>query len=137
MNIQSSESIQLYKLPDRDEKKFLPFGSVNASKKVTNDDIEVKKAKLRKAAEGFEAIFTRLILKSMRTSFTNEGMFGTGSIGEIYSDMMDNAIAEKMSVRGELGLADANYKQMVKSIEFERNSDTPEDKNIIKDRVLK
>lgn len=137
MRIQSSKSNQLYKLPVNGKNQLSPFRSGNASKRGTSADIEVKKAKLRKAAEGFEAIFTRLILKSMRTSFTTGGMFGSGSVGEIYSDMIDNSIAEKMSKRSELGLADAIYKQMIKSIEIEENSDMAEDKNIIKDRVLK
>lgn len=51
-------------------------------------------------------------------------MFGEGATGEIFSDMMDNAIAEKIAERGELGLADAIYKQTVKSIEHQDSSVT-------------
>ena len=35
---------------------------------------------------------------------------------------MDNAISEKIAERGDLGLADTIYKQMVKSIESENKS---------------
>lgn len=138
MEILSSNSNQLYKLPDNREKKFLPLKPADTSKKIDKNDIDARKARLRKAAEGFEAIFARQILRCMRNSFTNGGMFGTGSVGEIYSDILDNAIAEQMSVRSALGLADTIYKQMVKSIEADSDSNKTENTEIIiKDRVKK
>ncbi|MFC1561264.1 rod-binding protein [Candidatus Latescibacterota bacterium] len=103
-----------------------------------NYDIEARKAKLRKAAEGFEAIFVRQMLKSMRSTLTSGGMFGSGSVGEIYSDMMDNAISEKIAERGDMGLADIIYKQMVKSIESENEPCiVKNNENIIKGRIEK
>ena len=134
MEIQSSAGNRMHKLPDNGEKKFLPFKSGPAAKNIKNDDIDARKAKLRKAAQGFEAIFARQLLKSMRTGLTNGGMFGSGSVGEIYSDMMDNAIAEQISEHSGLGLADTIYRQMVKSIETGSNSDNNENNvNNVKD----
>ena len=46
-----------------------------------------------------------------------EGMFGSGVAGEIYSDMMDTAVADKIAERGSLGLADMLYGQLVKRID--------------------
>ena len=98
------------------------FGPLrNASFKTSHildkGTIEAKKAKLLKAAKDFEGILVKEILKSMRSTLTEGGMFGTGSAGEIYSDMMDDAIAQKVSSRGDMGLAEIIYKQMVKSID--------------------
>ena len=138
MEIQSSAGNHMYKLPDKGERKFLPLKSGPAANKIKNNDIEARKAKLRKAAQGFEEIFARQLLKSMRTSLTSGGMFGNGSIGEIYSDMMDNAMAEQISVRSGLGLADIIYKHMVKSIESDSNPGNTENNiNYVKDRAGK
>ena len=81
------------------------------------DDVDTRKDKLRRAAEGFEAIFARIMLKGMRTSMTEGDMFGSGISGEIFGDMMDGAIADRMASRSALGLADAMYRQLVKSID--------------------
>jgi Rod binding domain-containing protein len=77
------------------------------------DTVKARKVKLRKAAEGFEAIFIRHILRIMRSSIQDGGMFGKGAAGEIYGDMMDNILAENMSKRSALGLADMLYRQKV------------------------
>ena len=119
----------MYKLPDNGEREFLPFesGTSTASfKKIKNDiefsGVEERKTKLRKTAESFEAIFIRQMLRSMRSSLLNGGMFGSGATGEIYSDIMDNAIAEKMAERSVLGLADLLYKRMIKNIDTDNTS---------------
>ncbi len=137
MEIQSSAD-NLSKLPDRGEKKFLPLKPDINAENIKNDDLEARKAKLRKAAQGFEAIFARQLLKNMRSSLSGDGMFGAGSIGEIYSDMMDNAIGEQISKRGSLGLADVIYRQMIKSIDPEGNTgNTKNNINYVKDRAGK
>ncbi|MFC1551468.1 rod-binding protein [Candidatus Latescibacterota bacterium] len=92
-------------------------GVKKASHILNKSDVEAKKAKLLKASKDFEGILVKEILKSMRSTLTNGGMFGTGTAGEIYSDMMDDAVANKIASRGKMGLADVIYKQMVKSID--------------------
>ena len=89
----------------------------------SDDTVDVRKEKLRKVAVEFEEIFARILLKGMRTSLTNSEMFGKGVAGEIYGDMMDDAIAERMASRSALGLADVMYIQLVKSIEAGNSSD--------------
>ncbi len=111
-------------MPNSREKRFYPLKTDSAMKPVKkpfssreNNDIETRKARLLEAAQDFEAIFVRQLLKTMRSTLTTGGMFGSGSIGEIYSDIMDNAVAEKIAERSGLGLAESIYKQMIKSIE--------------------
>jgi len=147
VRILSSNNTQknFYKLRNNGEKQSLPleFGDIpgqlnKLSSLRGNDDIVARKAKLRKVAGDFEAIFIRQMLKSMRLTLTNGGMFGSGSVGEIYSDMMDNAISEKIAERGDMGLADIIYKQMVKSIESENEPRiVKNNENIIKGRTEK
>lgn len=126
------------------EKKFMkipksPVARLTKDKGVIDDTdaLETQKKKLRQAAEGFEAIFARQILKNMRSTLSDGGLFGKGTTGEIYSDIMDNAVAETMAKRSELGLADALYKQLVKTVEQEykssgdeKNSDGIKEKGI-------
>jgi len=135
VEILSENGVRASNLPNNGENKFFSPGYGNIPKKITeNDDIEARKSKLRKAAKDFEAIFARQILKSMRSTLTDGGMFGNGSAGEIYSYIMDEAVAEAIAKRGDLGLADLIYNQMVKSVEFNDKSSVGEkQKNIIKD----
>jgi hypothetical protein len=82
------------------------------------EEISAKKLKLRKAAEGFEAIFIRQLLSTMRSTIPDGGMLGSGMAGNIYGDIIDNAMSETMSKRSELGLADVLYNRLVKSIDI-------------------
>jgi Rod binding domain-containing protein len=103
-------------------------GNVSGSDKHISvdkkSDYELKKEKLRKAAEGFEAIFISHLFKTMRESMTENSMFGKGSTGEIYGDILDNSIAEKMAEKSEFGLADALFKEMIKKLDMESKADT-------------
>jgi len=80
------------------------------------DPHEARKAKLKKAAVEFEAIFIRQLLKTMRSTVPGDGIFGRGVTGEIYAGMMDYAVAEKVARRGTLGIADALYRQLVRDV---------------------
>jgi peptidoglycan hydrolase FlgJ len=62
-------------------------------------------AALRKAAQGFEAIFLRQILASARqTSFGGEDLFGSEA-SETFTQMRDDRFAEIASTTGTFGLA--------------------------------
>ena len=62
-------------------------------------------AALRKAAQGFEAIFLRQILASARqTSFGGEDLFGSQA-NETFTQMRDERFAEIASGTGTFGLA--------------------------------
>ena len=86
-------------------------------------DIDIKKDELRKAAEGFEAIFIRQMLQTMRTGL-DESMFGDGPAGGIYSDIADQAVSQAMAKRGTLGIVDNLYNTMVRRIEMSDASET-------------
>ena len=102
----------------------------------TISDIDAKKAKLLKSAQGFEAIFIRKLLNTMRTTMSENSMFGTGVAGDVYGDIIDNAVSEVMSKQSVLGLSNMLYSTMVKSLET-RSDEEPESGrrtiNILKD----
>ncbi len=98
------------------------FKSLNTDDTQPMGEEEIHDARLKKAAEDFEAIFIRQFMKSMRTSMLSEGMFGDGSTGEIYADMMDAAVAEQLSTRGALGISDVIYRQLIKNTGSEINT---------------
>ena len=120
MNIQKSNAVSQRILPLQREKnpQFIPIKAdrVTLKKTLTVDDSEARKTKLKKASQGVEAIFIRQLLKLMRSTTINGGIFGKGAVGEIYSDMMDNALAETMSKRNVFGLSDMLYRRMVEEI---------------------
>lgn len=79
--------------------------------------LAMEKAKLRKATRGVEAIFLRQLMSAMRKSISGEGLFGGGTTGEIFSDMMDDVIAKTLSERGALGIGDELYRKLVVTID--------------------
>lgn len=79
-------------------------GTVAIPLKGGTDDT-VRDAKLREAARGFEAIFLRQLLRTMRTTIPGAGPYGNGAAGDIYGDMIENGLAETMSERGNIGVA--------------------------------
>jgi flagellar protein FlgJ len=87
-------------------------------------DIETRKAELRKAAQGFEAIFIRQLLKTMRSSVPGGGMYGGGVSGDIYADTVENALAESMAKQGRFGIADILCREMTKRLELEAKTDS-------------
>lgn len=91
----------------------LERGALPINTSVTEKDAGAGQAKLRKAAEGFEAIFVRQFLKTMNATVSGSGgMFGGGAAGEMYGDIAENALAETLAGQGRFGIADALYRQL-------------------------
>lgn len=59
---------------------------------------------LRKAAQGFEALFLRQVIGSMRQAKLGDDLFGS-SATETYRDMSDKQLADSLSHRGSIGIA--------------------------------
>ena len=79
--------------------------------------LDAQKDKLRDATRDFEAIFVRQLLNSMNATLMEGGLFGEGTAGAIYSDLMNSAIADRVTERGSIGLADILFQRMVKCID--------------------
>lgn len=63
-------------------------------------------AQLKKAAQDFESIFIAQILKNMRKSVPEGGLFGNDMAGEFYTGMFDENIAKTIAGKGGLQIAD-------------------------------
>jgi peptidoglycan hydrolase FlgJ len=60
--------------------------------------------KLRKAAQGFEAVFLREMIGSMRKAKLADDMFGSGAT-DSFREMADARTAETMAGLGQFGIA--------------------------------
>ena len=68
-------------------------------------------AKLKKAAQAFEAVFVRQLIGSMRSaSGENEGLFDSEATKQ-FQDMADSKTADAMAQKGALHIADMLVKQ--------------------------
>jgi len=81
------------------------LGALRAQAKTAPD------AALGKAASQFEALFIQMLLKSMRDSLPQEGMFDSEAT-RTYTSMFDQQLATNMSSKGGLGLANMLVKQL-------------------------
>ncbi len=88
--------------------KGFPVGSAAMER-----NSEAERTKLREAAEGFEAIFIRQLLQTMRSTSTEGSMYGGGSTGEMYADMVESALADSMAKEGSFGIADTLCRRML------------------------
>ncbi|MCZ6531439.1 MAG: rod-binding protein [SAR324 cluster bacterium] len=64
------------------------------------------KARLRKAAQEFEALLVEQMLKEMRKSVPESNLFGKEKGREIFKEMLDGEFVRLMTGRGGIGLAD-------------------------------
>ncbi|MBN3821637.1 flagellar assembly peptidoglycan hydrolase FlgJ, partial [Paraburkholderia sp. Se-20369] len=61
----------------------------------------------------FDAMFTQMMLKSMRDATPEGGLFDSHS-SKMYTSMLDQQLAQQMSSRG-VGVADALMKQLMRN----------------------
>lgn len=96
-------------------RNFLELKGLNAIRQQSNGtDGEAKKAALTEAAQQFEAIFTQMLLKSMRKAqevLESDSPFNSQST-KFYRDMHDQQMSLEMSSNGSLGLTDLIVRQL-------------------------
>lgn len=68
-------------------------------------------AAVRRTAEQFEAHFIQHMLQTMRAAVPKSDLLEGGNM-DMYQDLMDKEVAQQMTQRGGLGLADMLEKQM-------------------------
>jgi flagellar protein FlgJ len=66
---------------------------------------------LRKVAQQFEALFTQMMLKSMRDASPGDELFGSEET-KFYQGMFDQQIALELASKGSMGLADLLVRQL-------------------------
>jgi Rod binding domain-containing protein len=90
----------------------------NIGEKNSNSDI-------KEAAQQFESLFIHRLLKEMRKTVMKSELLGEGFGGEIFKDMFDEKLAEEISGRSTLGLANLIAKQLGSQENFETKEFAP------------
>ena len=106
----------LISTPNFDQSRnFLELNGLNAIRQQSREsDGEGKKAALQEAAQQFEAIFMKMLLKSMRQAqdvLESDSPFNSQST-KFYRDMHDQQMAVELSSNGSLGLSDLIVRQL-------------------------
>lgn len=72
------------------------------------------KQELKKVCQEFEAIFLNQLMKSMRDTVPDSGLFEKGVAFNIVQSMHDEALTDELSRSGGIGLAKQLYDQLSK-----------------------
>ncbi|HEU4402765.1 MAG TPA: rod-binding protein [Candidatus Polarisedimenticolia bacterium] len=75
-----------------------------APARPAGDPRAAEREKLRAAAEAFESLFVRQMLKTMREAQLEDGFFGGGSEASSYEAMFEEHMSEALSVRSPFGI---------------------------------
>ena len=84
--------------------------TTNQVKQANHDNPE----ELRKKCQEFEAIFARSLLKNMRATIPSDGVLEKNNDREIFEDLMDMEVANQISRKNALGIADLIFRQLSK-----------------------
>jgi flagellar protein FlgJ len=82
-------------------------------RKPSDDQQTKRRETLEKACRDFESLFVNYMLKQMRETVPQNGLFGGGQAERMYTSMMDEEVAKEISKQRGLGLAPMMYRQMI------------------------
>jgi Rod binding domain-containing protein len=68
--------------------------------------------KLKKAAQSFESFFIAMLFEKMQKTAGSNNMYGKGTSGEVYQQLFNQALGDKMASQGGFGLS----KMMVETL---------------------
>ena len=72
---------------------------------------------LKKACEGFEAMFLNMMYRQMRATVPEDTLFGESNALKIFQDMRDDELMKNVAAGGGIGIADMMYKQLKPQVE--------------------
>lgn len=71
-----------------------------------------EEGKLRKACEGFEAIFIHKMMQTMRKATEDGGLIPKSNAEKIFTDMMDEELSNAAAAKSVNGIADMLFEQL-------------------------
>lgn len=74
---------------------------------------ESREVQIEKACRDFESLFIQHMLKQMRQTVPQNGLFSGGSAEQFYTSMLDGEVAKTISNQRGIGLAPALIRQLV------------------------
>lgn len=72
-------------------------------------------ARLKSAAQAFEAVFLRQMISSMRSASLGDGLLDSSASNQ-FRDMADAKVADSMAEKGVLGIAEMLARQLGKTV---------------------
>lgn len=85
---------------------------IHSKPAVASAQTAMKDAKLRQACADFESIFIYYILKSMRKSLPQNGLFDNTQEHKVYKSIADQAMSENIARGRGMGLGELLYNQL-------------------------
>jgi Rod binding domain-containing protein len=73
---------------------------------VSRLDASMPPEKVRAVAQQLEGVFMSMLVEQMRSSMTEDGLFGSGPGADTYGGLFDRYIGESMSKGSRLGIAE-------------------------------
>ena len=117
--------IQISVLPQMEQNRLIHLkGRAELGTNQTDEE-------LMSVSRQFESIFIHQLLKSMRSTVQKSGLFDSHAT-RMYESMHDQELANLMSEKRSIGLADIVYTDLVrleKKIDKEKQEDTKSDQN--------
>jgi|Deesub1362B_J571_1020462.scaffolds.fasta_scaffold02989_7 soluble lytic murein transglycosylase-like protein len=92
------------------------FKAIHSRTQQPLDEKARKLQRLKEVSRQFEAIFVRQMLQTMRKTIPQGGLLPRGLELEIYENLFDEKVAEKIAQRNQLGLANLVFKQLARKI---------------------
>ena len=118
--------VQNLVLPQMEKSRLTHLkGQALSTKNQTNEE-------LMSVSHQFESIFIHQLLKSMRSTIQKSGLFDSHAT-RMYESMHDQEMANLMSEKRSIGLAEIVYKDLVR-LEEKMNKDQADDNKAITDK---
>lgn len=93
-------------------------GALNSKEAVKEAKAaETRDKDLKKACEGFEAMFLNMMYRQMRATVPENTLFGESNAMKIFQDMRDDELMKNVAAGGGIGIADMMYKQLKPQVE--------------------
>lgn len=74
----------------------------------------IQRAKVKDAAEKFEAQFLSIMMQQMFTGVKSDGMFGGGAGEDMFKSVLTEAMAKQVAHAGGVGIANTVSREMLK-----------------------
>ena len=88
---------------------------INPTPPVVSAQTAMRDVKLKQACADFESIFVYYMLKSMRKSLPQNGLFDNSQGQKAYKAMADQAMSENIARGKGMGLGELLYNQLTQS----------------------
>ena len=89
---------------------------INPGLPVISAETSMRNMKLKQACADFESIFVYYMLKSMRKSLPQNGLFDTTQGQKVYEGMADQAMSENIARGRGMGLGELLYTQLTRQV---------------------